>query len=172
MKNFGKKQIGISFALIALFLAGAMETMVHGQNKAATLVTDQSADRIVGAWETTVTPVNCSTGEQVAPAFYGVITFNEGGTVAEFGANPAVPYRTPGHGVWSSDHGRGGYTFKFSFLPLTPAGAPVGRMRVSQVMDLPKFSDTSTSYGTFVLTNFAGNVLATGCSSAIGVRVS
>ena len=173
MKNYLKNQIAVSLTAIALTIAAAGQTAVQAQDKgdqSASL--DQSANRIVGAWETTVTPVNCNTGEQVAPAFEGVITLNEGGTVAEFGANPATPYRTPGHGIWSSIGGRGGYNLKFSFLPLTPAGVPVGRMRVTQIMELPRFSDISTSYGSFVLTNFAGTVLATGCSTAVGVRVS
>jgi hypothetical protein len=100
-----------------------------------------------------------------------VITFNEGGTVAEFGANPAVPYRTPGHGIWRNNDGGSSYTMKFSFLPLTPTGAPVGRMRVTQDLELSRFSDESTSTGSFVLTNLAGAVIATGCTSATAVRL-
>ncbi|MGI8813157.1 MAG: hypothetical protein ACR2IH_11630 [Pyrinomonadaceae bacterium] len=174
MKNYETKQIGVSLAIIALLVAGAMRSSVYAQDKDSSdsVSMDQSANRIVGALETAVTPVNCNTGAQVAPTFYGVITFNEGGTVAEFGANPATPYRTPGHGIWSSAGGHGGYTFKFSFLPLTPAGAPIGRMRVSQIAEFPRFSDESTSYGSFVLSNLAGTVLASGCSTGTSVRVS
>ncbi len=175
MKNYGKKHIGIALAVIALLVTGATQSSIIAQDKnddASLSKENQSADRIVGAWETTVTPVNCSTGEQVAPTFYGVITFNEGGTVAEFGANPTTPYRTPGHGIWSSGRGHDAYSFKFSFLPLTPAGVPVGRMRITQTLELPRFSDTSTSYGGFVLSNLAGNVIATGCSTSVAVRVN
>jgi hypothetical protein len=174
MKNYGKRHLGTLLAVIAIFAAAAIQTSISAQEKAeeASLSTEQSADRIVGAWETTITPVNCNTGEQVGPVFYGVITFNEGGTVAEVGANPATPYRTPGHGIWSSGRGNNAYTFKFSFLPLTPAGAPVGRMRVTQVLDLPRFSDVSTTYGGFVLSNLAGNVIATGCSTSTAVRLN
>ncbi|HTH51123.1 MAG TPA: hypothetical protein VL501_04275 [Pyrinomonadaceae bacterium] len=167
MKNYGKKNFAIWLAVIVLIGTAAMQMNINGQAGA-----DQSADRIVGAWETTITPVNCDTGEQIAPNFYGNLTFNEGGTLAEFGANPAVPYRTPGHGIWSSQGGRGPYTMKFSFLALTPAGAPVGRMRITQVIELPKFSDTFTTYGSFALSNLAGNVIATGCSTSVAVRVN
>lgn len=168
MKNYVNKHIGISFVVAALLAVCAIQTSLHAQGKGG----EQSADRIVGAWETTVTPVDCNTGEQVAPSFHGVSTYNQGGTLAEFGANPAVPFRTPGHGFWTSQGGGDTYTMKFSFLPLTPAGAPVGRMRVSQTMQLPRFSDVLTSYGGFVLTSFAGNVLSTGCSTAVAVRLS
>jgi hypothetical protein len=168
MKN---NLVKISLAAIAFLFIATGQQSTAAQSKAESASLDQSANRLVGAWETTVTPVNCATGEQAAPAFHGVITFNEGGTVAEFGANPATPYRTPGHGIWVSNGGSS-YSMKFSFLPLTPAGVPVGRLRVTQNMELGRFSDESTSSGGFVLTNFAGVVLGTGCTTSVAVRVS
>ena len=168
MKN---KLVTISTVIVAILMIAAAQNSLYAQGKADSVTSPQSANRIVGAWETTVTPRNCDTGEQVAPSFNGVITFNEGGTFAEFGANPAVPYRTPGHGIWASNVG-GDYSMKFSFLPLTPTGVPIGRMRVTQTVELSRFSDESTSVGSFVLTNFAGVVLATGCSTAVGVRIT
>ena len=167
-KNLGK----ISLATVVLLLIAAGSNSLSAQGKADSLTLNQSPNRIVGAWETTVTPRNCTTGEPMGPAFFGVITFNEGGTVAEFGANPMVPYRTPGHGIWASTGGDSKYTMKFSFLPLTPAGAPVGRMRVTQDLELSRFSNESTSTGSFVLSNLSGDVIATGCSSATAVRVT
>jgi len=168
MKNNCAK---ISLAAIALLFIAAGHNTLHAQGKADSESLNQSPNRIVGAWETTVTPVNCTTGEQVAPSFHGVSTYNEGGTLAEFGANPATPYRTPGHGIWVSNGGGSSYSMKFSFLPLTPAGAPIGRMRVTQDFELSRFSDELTSTGSFVLSNFAGVVLSTGCSTAIATRV-
>jgi hypothetical protein len=164
--------------LVKMYLAAIAVVIVAGgyavcaQGKADSAGSDQSANRIVGAWETTVTPVNCDTGAPVGPAFSGVITFNLGGTVAEFGANPAVPFRTPGHGIWVSNGGGSNYSMKFSFLPLTPAGVPVGRMRVTHDLELSRFSDESISTGGFVLTNLAGAVIATGCSTASAIRVT
>lgn len=165
------KLTNTSLAITALLIIFAGQSSLHAQGKSNSEIARQSANRIVGAWETTVNPVNCDTGEPVAPSFYGVITFNEGGTVAEFAANPAVPFRTPGHGIWDSHGGGGNYSMKFSFLPLTPAGAPVGRMRVTQVLELGRFSDEGSSSGSFVLTNFAGIVLATGCTTSTSVRL-
>lgn len=172
MKNYCKKYIGIPFAFFALVVCATAQNSVQSEEKSYDqILMDQSINRIVGAWETIVTPTNCNTGDPVAPPFYGVITFNEGGTVAEFGANPMSPYRTPGHGIWSNEGGRGPYSLKFSFLALNPAGAPIGRIRVSQSLDLSRFSDESTSSGSFVLSNFAGNTLATGCTNSVAVRV-
>ena len=166
------KLVKISLATIAVLMIAASQNSLLAQNKDGVAGLDQSANRIVGAWETTVTPRNCETGEQVAPAFYGLITFNQGGTVAEFGANPATPFRTPGHGLWASNGGGGTYSMRFSFLPLTPAGVPVGRMRISVQGEVARFSDESSSSGTFVLTNFSGVVLASGCTTSTAVRLT
>ena len=162
----------ISFAAIALLIIVAGQNTLQAQNKVDSAILSQSADRLVGAWETTITPRNCATGEQAAPPFPGVITFNDGGTIAEYGANTGTPFRTPGHGVWASSGGGSSYSMRFSFIPLTPAGAPVGRMRVSQDLELSRFSDESSSTGTFVLTNFSGVVLATGCTTSTAVRLT
>ncbi|MEO5857524.1 MAG: hypothetical protein ABIR33_01105 [Pyrinomonadaceae bacterium] len=163
MKNNLRKYFRFSLATAALIIAAMAQNTVQAQK--------QSADRIVGAWETTVTPTNCVTGEPLGGSFPGVVTFNEGGTVAEFGANPATPYRTPGHGIWVSNGGDN-YAMKFSFIPLTPTGVPVGRLRVTQTLNLPKFSDESSTSGGFVLTSFAGVVIGSGCSTSTAVRIS
>ena len=166
------KLVKISFAIVAFLFVAAGQNSLHAQDNEGLGTSFQSANRIVGAWETTVTPRDCETGEPAGPSFSGVITFNEGGTVAEYAANPATPYRTPGHGVWASNGGGSTFSMRFSFIPLTPAGAPVGRMRISQVGELSRFSDESTSSGSFVLTNFSGVVLATGCTTSTAVRLT
>ena len=162
----------ISLAIATVLFIAAGEYSLHAQDKEGLGASFQSADRIVGAWETTVTPRNCETGEQVAPSFSGLITFNEGGTIAEYAANPAAAHRTPGHGIWASNVGVNTYSMRFSFMPLTPAGAPIGRMRVTQELELSRFSDESSSSGGFVLTNFSGVVLATGCTTSTAVRLT
>ncbi len=173
MKNKFAKCIPLSFAAVALLITVAIPPSIQAQGKSeSTESLDQSVGRIVGAWETTITPVNCETGAQVGPSFNGLITFNAGGTLAEYGANPATPLRTPGHGIWSANGGGGDYSMRFSFMPLTPAGVPVGRLRVSQVIQLNRFTDESYSSGSFVLTNFAGIVIGTGCSTSTAIRLN
>jgi len=171
MKVNFTKLIRITLASVALLMIAAGQNSVHAQNKDGS-ASAPSANRIVEAWETTVTMRNCDTGEQIGLPFNGVLTLNEGGTLAEYGANPATPYRTPGHGIWASNGGNSNYSMKFSFLPLTPTGVPIGRMRVTQLIELARFSDEQTSSGSFVLTNFAGVILATGCSTATAVRLT
>ncbi len=162
--NFAGK---IRISMFAIAIAAVSVLSISAQ---LTSTGDQGVNRIVGAWETMVQPRNCDTGEPIGLPFPGVLTFNEGGTVAEYGANPNTPFRTPGTGVWSSE-GRGIYTLRFSFIPMTPQGSPIGRLRVSQIGELSRFSNEQTSTGSFVLTNFAGVVIGTGCSSATAVRL-
>lgn len=166
MKNNFAGKIGNS--IFAIVIAAVSSLTISAQPNPTG---NQGVNRIVGAWETMVQPRDCDTGEPLGQPFPGVITFNEGGTVAEYGANPMTPFRTPGHGIWSSN-GKETYTFRFSFIPLTPQGIPIGRLRVSQIGELPRFSNESYSTGTFVLTNFAGVVLGTGCTSAVAVRLN
>ena len=162
--------VRISFTIFAALFIAVGQHSLYAQDKEGLGTSFQSANRIVGAWETTVTPRNCETGEQVGPPFNGLLTFNEGGTIAEYAANPAAPHRSPGHGIWVST-GSSTYTMRFSFISLTPTGVPVGRMRVSQLVELSRFSDESSSSGTFVLTSFSGVVLASGCTTSTAVRL-
>ena len=170
MKNDLVKYFRNSIAVVALLIAAAAQNSVQAQLEPGKSA--QSADRIVGAWETTVQPRNCDTGEAIGNPFPGVLTFNQGGTLAEFGANPTTPFRTPGHGIWTYNAVTRDYTMKFTFLPLTPAGVAVGRLRVTQSVQLGRFSDEFTSSGGFVLTNFNGNVIGTGCSTSTAVRLN
>src|SRR5437762_10271480 len=61
----------------------------------------QAAERtIVGAWTTSVTLLNCQSGELVGvPPFPGLATFHDGGTMSEFGVGPgsSPALRRPSH---------------------------------------------------------------------------
>lgn len=179
MKNKIAKTITLGCLTLILFIA-ASQTSISAQEVEqpgeAQKVSDSSQDRaldpVIGVWETTVTPRNCLTGEAAGPAFIGLITFHKGGTVSEFGANPATPLRTPGHGVWQAAPWRGedAYLVNFTFIPLTPAGAPVGRLKVSQNMEYKRYLDQTSSAGGFQLFNSGGVVIGSGCTTAASTR--
>jgi len=175
MKNTFAKSIG--FTCLAIMMIVSAHNFASGQEKQqlddlATTSARSGTNGIVGAWETTVYPRNCQTGEQVAPSFQGLITFNKGGTLAEFGANPATPFRTPGHGTWQEGwRGDDSYFMVFSFIPLTPAGVPVGRLKVTQTIEHDRYTDVTSSSGSFRLTNPAGIVIGSGCSTSTAVRL-
>lgn len=177
MKNTIAKTVGFAWLTLILFIAAA-QTSVMGQEETgeAQQVSgssqNQLLNRIIGVWETTVTPRNCQTGEPAGPAFIGLITFHKGGTLSEYGANPATPFRTPGHGVWQAAPWRGedSYLMNFTFIPLTPAGAPVGRLKVTQTIEYQRYLDQLLSSGSFQLFNTSGVVIASGCTSSIAIR--
>lgn len=163
-----------AFAAVILAIVIAAQISVNGQEmegKDSFYAPSNPTDRLIGVWETTVTPRNCVTGEQLAPSFIGLITFHQGGTLSEYGANPATPFRTPGHGVWQRGwRGEGSYYFEFTFIPLTPAGAPVGRLAVNQTLEIARHSNTGSSSGSFRLTNTSGVVIGTGCSTSTATK--
>ncbi len=179
MKNNFAKMIGFSLLTLIIFVAAA-QTSVMGQEIERTGESQrisgsgqsQSLNRIVGVWETTVTPRNCQTGAPAGPAFIGLITFHKGGTLSEYGANPATPFRTPGHGTWQAAPWRGedSYLLDFTFIPLTPAGVPVGRLKVSQTLEYERYLDQGSTTGGFQLFNPSGVLIGSGCSTSTATR--
>ena len=174
MKNIFLKTIGITaFTLVVLFAAQIAVTAQEQEKKGDDLVQDSSAwsaNNIVGVWITTVTPRNCQTGLAVGPPFQSLVTYNKGGTMAEYGANPATPFRTNGQGIWKQTNGHRRYAIAFTFFPLTPGGIPIGRLRVEQTVKLSQNGNGNESSGSFVLRDPNGNVIATGCSTSTATR--
>lgn len=180
MKNRHAKLIGFWCLALFLIVAAAAHTstmaqeieQIGGAQKSSDSQQKQSDDPLIGVWETTVTPRNCLTGEAAGPAFIGLITFHKGGTLSEFGANPATPLRTPGHGLWQAAPwlGPDSYQMNFTFIPLTPAGAPVGRLKVSQTLEYKRYLDQSSTTGGFQLFNPSGVVIGSGCSTSTAIR--
>ncbi len=174
MKNKLSKTISFSaFMIMALFAAQAA-VIAQGQKADDDVnnyeLFNQSPKAIVGVWETTVTPRSCATGEPLGPPFMGISTYNNGGTVAEFGANPAAPYRTAGHGLWVAMPAGRMYSLAFTFLALNPMGGVVGRMRVEQISELSRDGNAFESSGSFVLRSPNGDVIGSGCSTATATR--
>jgi hypothetical protein len=167
------------FGLAVLMGVMAVNTAILGQdmtieNELSEVIhsrTAQSGNSIVGVWEATVTPRNCQTGDPVGPPFQSLVTMHEGGTMSEYGANPATPFRSNGQGFWERGwRGEGNYYQRFVFFPLTPAGIAVGKVKVTQTVDYNRHTDEFTSSGSFQLFNPAGVVINTGCSTATGIR--
>ena len=178
MKNNFAKSMGLMGLAILICVTAGLTTL-SGQdmtkenelNEVIQSRTAQSANSIVGVWEATVTPRNCQTGEPLGPSFPSLVTMHEGGTMSEYGANPATPFRTNGQGFWERGwRGEGSYYQRFVFFRLTPGGIAVGKLKVSQTAEYNKFTDQFTSSGSFELFNPAGVVINTGCSTATAYR--
>ncbi len=127
--------------------------------------TSQWANALIeGTWRTNVTPINCQTGTPVAPAFPGILTFSQGGTLSGTSATVSSAY-----GVWSKGHGRRLYTFAFTNLRYDASGVLVGSQVVRQTASMSG-NDQFTSSGTVQFFDLAGNLVGNGCAASTGAR--
>jgi len=153
----------------AAALVIAIVTILASQpvtNAQASSLTEKS---IVGVWSTQVIPRNCESGAQIMPAFYGLLTFNFGGTLAETSSGSAPGTRGPGHGVWKKLPGWQAYEMSFVFQRFSPGGL-IGTTVVQQEVQLNDSGDAFTSTGTVAIVAIDGTVLASICSTSTGAR--
>lgn len=161
MKNkFMKTFAGTILGMLILF--AGMQIFVFGQK-------DENQERnersIVGTWQTSVTPRNCQTGDPIAPAFPGILTFNEGGTLT--GTSTAV---SSVYGVWEKTRGWRNYSFAFLSLRYNTTGAFIGTQKVRQTVTFGASSDEFTSTGSVEILDANGNTVGMGCSTSTGTR--
>ena len=162
MKNTFVKSIGGT--ALALLLVGGVQLFGSGQDS------DKHQRSIQGAWRTTVTIRNCQTGAPIT-SFQGLQTFNEGGTLAETTSCSAPSLRTPGHGVWNREHGAQNYSFAFMFDRFNADGTYAGSQKVRGAVVLEASGDELTVVATTEIFNPAGQLIATGCSTATATRI-
>src|SRR6188768_1896120 len=123
-----KKQASI-IALTVITALTMTVFIVAGQNTQAKAATSNAREKtIAGVWRTVVTPRNCQTGVPVAPSLRGLFTFNEGGTMSEYGIGPgsSPALRSPGHGVWEREQGWKDHSFAFTFYRYDASGVFIG----------------------------------------------
>ena len=165
--NFMKIVAATVFGL--LMLIGSVQFIVLGQElkNDSPDVSRENSNRksIVGTWQTVVTPRNCATGAPVAPAFPGILTFNEGETLT--GTSTAV---TSVYGVWEREEGRRNYSFAFLSLRYNASGVFIGTQKVRQTAELSANGNEFTSTGTIEILDANGNVVGNGCSTSTGTR--
>ena len=127
---------------------------------------------IQGAWRTMVTPVNCQTGDPLGPPFRGLFTFNNGGTMSEYGIGPgsSPALRSPGHGVWQRTHGWQDYSYTFTFYRYDASGVFIGSQKVTSAVELGASGDEFTTHSVVQVLDVNGNVIATFCARAAGTR--
>lgn len=145
--------------LTALTLVLSFQMAIHAQEEKA----DDRGRSAWGTWTTMVTPRNCQTGDPVAPAFPGILTFNDGYTLTGTSTTaPAV------FGFWSEGHGR--RNFKFAFISQRIAGGVfLGTQKVRQTGTLSANGKTFVSTGTVEVLDALGNQVGTGCATSTGV---
>ncbi len=169
MKNKFLKTI--SGAALAIFML-AMFAQIQVSAQVLENIPLEQSRGIVGAWRTAVTPRNCQTGLPVAPVIRGLFTFNEGGTMAEYGIGPgqSPALRSPGHGVWEQRHGRHNYSFRFMFYRYDASGVFIGSQKVTAALELGAGGDSFTTNSAIEVLDANDNLIGSGCATAAGTR--
>lgn len=157
MKDTIKKTIAATLTAFAL-LAGIQVSIFAQEGRSEGLRLS-----VVGTWQTMVTPRNCQTGDPVAPAFPGILTFNDGSTMTGTSTTaPAV------FGFWSTSRGWRNFDFAFISQRIAPGGVYLGTQTVRQSGRLSNDGKSFVSSGTVEVVDAAGNQVGAGCASSTG----
>ena len=169
MKNTFLKTI--SGAALAIFMLAMFAQVQVSAQILEEVPPGQSRD-LVGAWRTAVTPRNCQTGVPVAPVIKGLFTFNQGGTMSEYGIGPgqSPALRSPGHGVWEQGRGRRNYSFAFIFNRYDASGVFIGTQKITATLELGASGNSFTTSSAIEVFDANDNLIGTGCATAVGTR--
>jgi len=141
----------------------------------------QAPAALEGAWQATITPVNCTTGTEFPQfAFASYLMFGSGGTITETTLNPRFQpgQRSPGLGQWTRT-GRASYHARLQafiqFDSVDPQPPAPFYQRGSQTLDQTiemQDVDHWTSDADITFRDISGAViLSTGCAKAAAVRM-
>lgn len=122
-----------------------------------------------GTWRVQVTIRDCNSGASLRtfPAF---LTFAQGGTLTETTTGFPPALRSPGHGFWqhTTDHSYLAVSEAFLF---NPAGVWTGTQRLTQSIEIGAGPDELNSTATNEIYNTTGQLITSGCSTAVATRM-
>lgn len=169
--NLRKRPLVIALAVMSALTMHTPAVSAEGARAALASLDDH--DRTVrGAWRTVVSPRNCQTGDPLGIHLQGSFTFNEGGTMAEYGIGPgsSPALRSPGHGVWQRERGWQSYSFAFMFYRYDAGGVLLGSQKVTGTLQLGRSGDTFVTASVIQVLDVNDNVIGSGCATAAGKR--
>ena len=167
-----KQGLVLAFAMIAALTGTVAIGFAEGmEEQSSPPASKASARTIQGVWRTVVTPHNCQTGEPIV-SLSGLFTFNQGGTMSEYGIGPgsSPALRSPGHGVWQREHGWQEYSFAFTFYRYNANGVLLGSQKITAALELGGSGDDFASRSAIEILDVNANVIGMGCATAVGTR--
>jgi hypothetical protein len=170
--NLKQRALAIGLAAVsALTLTAPSISARGGQNEQSSTAPPTDARTIRGVWRTVVTGRNCQTGEPFG-SLPGLFTFNEGGTMSEYGIAPgsSPALRSPGHGVWEREQGWQEYSFAFTYYRYSASGAFIGSQRVTGSLELGSGGDEFATTSAIEILDVNGTPVGAGCGTAVGTR--
>ena len=123
---------------------------------------------IEGTWQVQVTIRNCLSGDPIA-TFPSLVTYGGGGRVIATTSSISPALNSPGQGFWEyvgDQHYTGGYMF-FRF---NASGTFIGTQKIAQEIEYDRALDQLNITATFEVLDPNGNVVGTGCVTAVGTR--
>jgi len=132
--------------------------------------------QLAGTWRVSVTTRDCASGAPLL-SFPAMLTFARGGTLTGTTASRAFApgQRSSDHGVWESTEGGGFRAVSEAFILFDSAGTPPapplqrGVQRISQAIEVD--GDVFNSNAATEFFDARGNVVVTGCATAVGRRM-
>jgi hypothetical protein len=168
MKRITYKTL-FGMTLLAAVLAAPFFSGFLPARAAAPVHAPSSANRdLIGTWEVQVSIRDC-VSQEVVRTFPSLLTFGAHGTLIETTAAGSPAVRGPGHGNWQMI-ANDTYFAIFKAFRFNSNGDWIGGLTVTQVITLEK-TGIWTASGSTEFTDTEGNVVNTGCSTAIGLRL-
>jgi hypothetical protein len=171
MKKISSKAVSVT-ALAVIFALAATQVSASGQNGEGSSVSSHANERtIVGVWRTVVTVLNCQTGGPVF-SLPGLFTFNEGGTMVEYGIGPgsSPALRSPGHGLWQREHGWQRFSTAFTYYRYNASGVFIGSQKIMAALELGASGNEFTTSSAIQVFDANDNLIGTACAKAAGTR--
>ncbi len=171
-----KLKMKIAVITLAITASGLVAWSNQPENHTPTQQSSASSNArertIVGVWRTVVRGINCQTGVPGALSLRGLFTFNEGGTMSEYGIGPgsSPALRSPGHGVWQREQGWQDYSFAFTYYRYDASGVFIGSQKVTATLELGASGDEFTSKSVVEVFDVNDNKIGTFCATAAGTR--
>ena len=155
-----KKQI----AVIVLALT-ATTSPVWSQDREAL----PTAQTLRGTWRTTITEVDCVTGQDIS-SFPAIRTFNQGGTCTGYVVPPGIdPGQGTEYGVWQREPGSQNYSVRTVSYGYDAEGVFIGRDEVTDTLHLTSANSFESS-ATVQIFDADGNLVFTACTTSTGTR--
>jgi hypothetical protein len=170
--NLKQHTLAIGFvAVSALTITVPSISARSGRKEQSSATSAPDARTITGAWRTVVTARNCQTGDPLG-SLPGLFTFNEGGTMSEYGIAPgsSPALRSPGHGIWQREPGWQEYSFAFTYYRYSASGAFIGSQRVTGSLELGSGGDEFATTSAIEILDVNGTPVGAGCGTAVGTR--
>ena len=161
---------GVVMTLVSVIalVGAAYLTPVKAEQPQTTGESQSEASKLEGTWRVQVTLRNCQTGADIR-TFSSLIAFARGGTRTEITAGSSPALRSPALGTWRHTGGHTYSAMSEAYL-FNPAGDWTGTQTLRQVIEIGDDPDQFNANASFEVFAPNGNLLTTGCATAIGRR--